>query len=142
MISQPLVVRFSFCLIFCKPHMKLYNRHFILFCPNLDRLAAILKYVEFYLKFIVKSISQLLVVRFSQKKLYNFITLEETSPRQSLKTFMLALQKVKRNQNRSQISRDMASYVYCLQPFFTKRQPFLQMAAKRITLEETSPDKV
>src|SRR3989442_690388 len=49
------------------------------------------------------------------------ITLEETSPRQSLKTFMLALKKVKPNPNRSQISRDMASYVYCLQPFFTKK---------------------
>src|SRR5206468_2110324 len=49
------------------------------------------------------------------------MTLEETSPRQSLKTFMLALQKVKPNPNRSQISRDIASYVCCLQPFFTKK---------------------
>ena len=57
MISQLLVGRFSFCLIFCKPQMKLFNRPLILFCPNPDRLAAILKYVEFYLKFIAKSIS-------------------------------------------------------------------------------------
>src|SRR3989441_6252818 len=35
------------------------------------------------------------------------ITLEETFPIQSLKTFTLALQKVKPNPNRSQISRDM-----------------------------------
>ena len=65
MISQLLVVRFSFCLIFCKPQLKLFNRPLILFCPNLDRLAAILKYVEFYLKIFAKSVSQLLVDRFS-----------------------------------------------------------------------------
>ena len=65
MISQLLGGRFSFCLIFCKPQMKLFNQPLILFCPNLDRLAAILKYVEFYFKFIAKSASQLLVDRFS-----------------------------------------------------------------------------
>src|SRR3989442_8224811 len=60
-------------------------------------------------------------------------------PRQSLKTFMLALQKVKPNPNRSQISRDMASYAYCFSHFSRKRQPFFQMAAKRITLEKNIP---
>ena len=42
-ISQPIVVRLSSGLIFCKPMMKVFNRLPIHFCPKVNRLAAILK---------------------------------------------------------------------------------------------------
>ena len=116
MISQLLRVRFSFGLILCKPDMKDFNRSIRLFCPQVNRLAAILKMTR-YLPLFMYSVKQLLCCCKSTAVFLIFIFFEgllgyrfhdngshfkdgsqmikfrRSIIRQSLKTFMSAIQR-------------------------------------------------